>query len=440
MNGDLTQEASRLIDFFQLMERMFVPLPPGGVSVDIKKQIFHQVYRSRIGVEGRAEPRFRLNAGIMNSLLSLYRFPATVDDPFTKFLFPPSAGSPDGSNEQTIADLERGVRLFVKIAHWGYGSYLRTFLALGKEKNLEQALLEFPLEELGHSDSRQAALHTASTVKLESLAMEERQALGYAISQSKSSPDLAETQRRGHLNSQAYLFCEDVQLYLAGSMRPGDFDQLVGFSGRLRDHFRQRSWNPVVFDPTLCWFSSPTDKGLLESLMLKRCKMGVVLAGESDTFGKDSETAHLLAHGKPVVVLLPDPDKFTDGEKKKRMEDRFELYRRKHPLRLQVSPYNGVAYGITAVKDEGLCFEVIDDLLLHSLKTDVDYSYHSGGDAENGGPTPGNADGDATALLERRTDCVIRVITKDYDITHAFWNRYFEREVPAAATSQNLRW
>jgi hypothetical protein len=50
------------------------------------------------------------------------------------------------------------------------------------------------------------------------------------------------------------------------------------------------------------------DKGLVESLMLKRAKCTVYSVQDTDTLGKDSELAATLAQGKPVIAYVPRVD------------------------------------------------------------------------------------------------------------------------------------
>jgi hypothetical protein len=47
-------------------------------------------------------------------------------------------------------------------------------------------------------------------------------------------------------------------------------------------------------------------KGSIECLMLERAAVTLYNAGATDTMGKDSELAATLAHGKPVIVYVPE--------------------------------------------------------------------------------------------------------------------------------------
>jgi hypothetical protein len=59
------------------------------------------------------------------------------------------------------------------------------------------------------------------------------------------------------------------------------------------------------FDPTQAYTENRVNKGLVESLMLKRAKCTVYSVQDTDTLGKDSELAATLAQGKPVIAYIP---------------------------------------------------------------------------------------------------------------------------------------
>ena len=64
--------------------------------------------------------------------------------------------------------------------------------------------------------------------------------------------------------------------------------------------------NLRFFDPTQSYMSNRVNKGLVESLMLKRAKCTVYSVQDTDTLGKDSELAATLAQGKPVIAYVPE--------------------------------------------------------------------------------------------------------------------------------------
>src|SRR5207245_11176384 len=59
------------------------------------------------------------------------------------------------------------------------------------------------------------------------------------------------------------------------------------------------------FDPTHAYTDNRVNKGLVESLMLKRARCTIYSVQDTDTLGKDSELAATLAQGKPVIAYVP---------------------------------------------------------------------------------------------------------------------------------------
>ena len=85
--------------------------------------------------------------------------------------------------------------------------------------------------------------------------------------------------------------------------------------------------NLRYFDPTQSYTKNRINKGLIESLMLKRAKCTVYSVQESDTLGKDSELAATLARGKPVVAFVPQVDVGTRVNELMK-QDRIEVLER----------------------------------------------------------------------------------------------------------------
>lgn len=110
----------------------------------------------------------------------------------------------------------------------------------------------------------------------------------------------------GNLNSAAYLAASHIDVYVATSMRESwEFEAM----GRVvKEIFGSPSLQPfklTKFDPTLSYYESRYDKGLVEGLMLNRAKATIYMVQETDTLGKDSELAATLAWGKPVIAYVP---------------------------------------------------------------------------------------------------------------------------------------
>jgi hypothetical protein len=173
-------------------------------------------------------------------------------------------------------------------------------------KSLEQAreaLQELPVEVRVRVDSklgREWPQVSAETI--------ERWA-EYLTDLRRAAPQLLDQMKRstdaGVLNTVKYLTWDYLDIYVATSMRErwefeDTFDSTQEIVGPLAAELGLR-----YFDPTQSFEASPVDKGLLESLMLKRARCTLYLSQESDTFGKDSELAATLAQGKPVVVFIP---------------------------------------------------------------------------------------------------------------------------------------
>lgn len=114
-----------------------------------------------------------------------------------------------------------------------------------------------------------------------------------------------ETQKSGEINTAIYLGLHDLDVYNATSMRsPLHFTTNRTFTQSLFTDDTFDKWNIHYFDPTQSYLKDRIQKGLLESLMIKRAKVTIYNAQEEDTFGKDSEAAVALAQGKDVIVYV----------------------------------------------------------------------------------------------------------------------------------------
>jgi hypothetical protein len=87
-----------------------------------------------------------------------------------------------------------------------------------------------------------------------------------------------------------------------------EFQDLYDFIDRLMGQQELKNLKLRYFDPTQSYTSNPINKGLVESLMLKRAKCTVYSVQDVDTLGKDSELAATLAQGKPVIAYAPHVD------------------------------------------------------------------------------------------------------------------------------------
>lgn len=109
----------------------------------------------------------------------------------------------------------------------------------------------------------------------------------------------------GIQNAKTYMAMHDLDVYVATSMRaPLHFTTNFAFVNDLFHSGHLSSWNLRHFDPTQTYLQSRIQMGLLECLMIKRTRLTVYHAQESDTFGKDCEAGVTLAQAKPVVVFV----------------------------------------------------------------------------------------------------------------------------------------
>lgn len=107
-------------------------------------------------------------------------------------------------------------------------------------------------------------------------------------------------------NQDVYLTWDHMDVYFATSMRkPWEFADLYDFISGLMEAPAVKELNVRYFDPTQSYTGNRVDKGLVESLMLKRAKCTVYSVQDTDTLGKDSELAATLAQGKPVIAYVP---------------------------------------------------------------------------------------------------------------------------------------
>jgi hypothetical protein len=107
-------------------------------------------------------------------------------------------------------------------------------------------------------------------------------------------------------NQDVYLTWDHMDVYFATSMRKAwEFADLYDFISGLMKRPAIQDLKVRFFDPTQSYTGNRVDKGLVESLMLKRAKCTVYSVQDTDTLGKDSELAATLAQGKPVIAYVP---------------------------------------------------------------------------------------------------------------------------------------
>jgi hypothetical protein len=110
----------------------------------------------------------------------------------------------------------------------------------------------------------------------------------------------------GQRNSAAYLAASHIDVYVATSMRePWEYEAMARVADDIFGNPRVKGLNVTMFDPTLSYYESRYDKGLVEGLMLNRASVTIYMVQETDTLGKDSELAATLAYGRPVIAYVP---------------------------------------------------------------------------------------------------------------------------------------
>jgi hypothetical protein len=99
-----------------------------------------------------------------------------------------------------------------------------------------------------------------------------------------------------------------MDVYLSTSMRyRWDYEETAEFIENVFEKNTDlKGLNIRYFDPTQSLCQNRIDKGLVESLMLKRALCTVYMIQSEDTLGKDSELAATLAQGKPVIAYIPE--------------------------------------------------------------------------------------------------------------------------------------
>lgn len=122
----------------------------------------------------------------------------------------------------------------------------------------------------------------------------------------QNASNLDSVRKTATQNQDIYLTWDHLDVYFATSMRKRwEYEDLFDFVNSLMADSALSGLNLRHFDPTQAFTKDRVDKGLVESLMLKRAKCTVYSVQDTDTLGKDSELAATLAQGKPVIAYVP---------------------------------------------------------------------------------------------------------------------------------------
>jgi hypothetical protein len=203
-------------------------------------------------------------------------------------------------------------------------------------------------------------------------------------------------------NTRTYLsICSDLDVYVATSMRTReDFREMARISESLFQSERLKQYNIRYFDPTLSAANFHEDKGIIECLMVKTCKVLVYFAQHKESLGKISEYAMALSLGKPVIILCPSDAKGTEN---------YRFYQERHPLTRLIEFETGIVTGAMITQSLDDVVELIGRIFSNSMEYDLNKK-------------PGTS---AYYLLrERLTQSTVRVVTEDRLLTETFWNNY----------------
>lgn len=190
-------------------------------------------------------------------------------------------------------------------------------------------------------------------------------------------------------NFKLYLsITQQLDIYIATSMRAyDDFKNLSDNLDMIFDDKFLKGHNIRYFDPTNSASENHEDKGLAECLMVNCAKILVYFAGESDSFGKDSEAAIALSLGKPVIILCPDTPKG---------KIRQDIFKDVHPLTRLTTIVEGVACGALVTQ----CKTNVMKLLRNLIQNEMEYELQNG-------------DGGLFRVIEKTTQCTYRIQTNN---------------------------
>ena len=447
-----------------LLEKLVGQLAPfDGANGDVARHAL-----AHLGKDG-------LGYSQLNEVLLAYGFDR-VTHAFFKFLIDGTTEYRQGDALSSVEELRQGIHRFRELALLLYGNVKFAFKSVSRDVKLltedVAAIKPTPVMEFERRHS--------PILPIESIPAEEAYLTGYLI-EGELKEKLAENpndEEAGALeekrleivakakrNQHAYLSSDHLDVYVATSMR--ERHEFVAINRLASQIFAHELLQPLKirwFDPTQAYCTQRIDKGLSEALMLRRAACTIYLAQESDTLGKDSELASTMAQGKPVIAYLPDGDEqyvdslissiqaarpdrdeiellleqlrvfdptsaWSDGEVrnwcrepskasaamirsrlgvkvKEHYDRRAKTLRETHPLGIQVHLATGVANGVLVVRNVNHCAELVRRIVTRTLEFDLEEA------------------SDYTALRERISGCIFRVMTADAMLTNTFWNFY----------------
>jgi hypothetical protein len=203
-------------------------------------------------------------------------------------------------------------------------------------------------------------------------------------------------------NTRIYLsICNDLDVYVATSMRTrDDFRDMARACQDIFKDERLKKYNLRYFDPTLSAAKYHEDKGIIECLMVKTCRVLLYFAQHKESLGKVSELAMALTLGKPVIVLYP-----SDA----RGMEIYRFYLERHPLLRLVEFATGVVNGAIVTQSKDHVVLLLERIFSNKMEYDINRK-----DGTEG----------YYLLKERLTQSTTRIVTDDQLLTETFWNNY----------------
>jgi len=411
----------------------------------------------------------------MNELLLTAGFDRITEDFFMFLCTERPVKYKDGTTIQGIEELEMKANRLRKYGALRFGNFK---FAFKRWSQMSHGQIEKDLLELLPSREDYFTRRTEPLEVLEEIPLEDRLLLGYISGKADNevSERLNHAKEVGKGNLRKYLTFDHMDVYVATSMRKyRDYISVGAFIHKVFGYPGIKALKIRHFDPTQVYSPDPFCKGLVESLMLKRAKCCIYCVQETDTLGKDSELATMLAQGKPVIAWVPevkDLDTYADeliadskrenpqnslqvlkdylagvfpdrilanlelvrsGSEhaiarriaefsKARFEERAHQLLESHPLAMQVDLKTGVAHGVIVVRTEEECAGILCKLLHRELEFELEEFEPS---------EPEFACGDYTktyVLKEKTTGSPYRVVIGDEQLTNSFWNFYLRGE------------
>lgn len=431
-------------------------------------------------IDIRAFEKGVLGVSQMNELLLTAGFDRVTEDFFMFLCKERPAKYEDGKRIQGIQEFEMKVNKLRKYGALKFGNFK---FAFKRWSQMSHAQIEEDLLELLPPRKDYFTTRTEPLEELGEIPLEDRFLLGYISGKADNevSERLNHAKEIGKENLRKYLTFDHMDVYVATSMRKyRDYISVGTFIRKVFDDPRFEPLKIRYFDPTQVYSPDRFCKGLVESLMLKRAKCCIYCVQETDTLGKDSELATMLAQGKPVIAWVPEvknvdsyadeliadskkenpknslqvlkdylatvfPDKIlakldllkSESEdmiareiakfSKERFEGRTRLLLESHPLAMQVDLKTGVAHGVIVVRKEEECADILYKLLHRELEFELE---------ELEPREPEFACGDYTktyVLKEKTTGSPYRVVIGDEQLTNSFWNFYLRGEKESSA-------